>query len=54
MLIDASRSQLLVIDLQEKMLPPIADGAALVASCRWLLGEAATPLFRAVNKRFLK
>ena len=40
MLIDAGRSQLLVIDLQEKMLPPIAEGAAVVANCRWLIQAA--------------
>ena len=40
MLIDAARSQLLVIDLQEKMLPVIAGGDTVAAHCRWLV-EAA-------------
>jgi nicotinamidase-related amidase len=40
MLIDAERSQLLLIDLQEKMMPAIADEATIIANCRWLL-EAA-------------
>ena len=40
MLIDAGRSQLLVIDLQEKMLPAIAAGETVLGHCRWLV-EAA-------------
>jgi nicotinamidase-related amidase len=40
MLIDAERSQLLLIDLQEKMMPAIVDEAVIVANCRWLV-EAA-------------
>jgi nicotinamidase-related amidase len=40
MLIDAERSQLLLIDLQEKMMPAIADEAAIVANCRWLVEVA--------------
>ena len=40
MLIDAERSQLLLIDLQEKMMPAIADEQTIVANCRWLM-EAA-------------
>lgn len=40
MLIDASRSQLLVIDLQGKMLPAIAEARLLVANCRWLIQAA--------------
>jgi hypothetical protein len=47
MLIDAQRSMLLAIDLQQKMLPAIAD------VFEWL-GEAGTPLFRALNEEFLK
>jgi nicotinamidase-related amidase len=40
MLIDAERSALLVVDLQEKMVPALADGAAVVANVRWLIGVA--------------
>ena len=40
MLIEAERSQLLVVDLQEKMLPAIAGGDALVANCERLIGIA--------------
>jgi nicotinamidase-related amidase len=40
MLMEAARSQLLVIDLQEGMLPVIADAATVVANCSWLV-EAA-------------
>lgn len=40
MLLDAQRSQLLAIDLQEKMLPAIPDGDGVVANCRWLIGAA--------------
>jgi nicotinamidase-related amidase len=40
MLIDAERSQLLLVDLQEKMMPAIVDEATIIANCRWLL-EAA-------------
>lgn len=40
MLIDAERSQLLLVDLQEKMMPAIAEEAEIVANCRWLV-EAA-------------
>jgi hypothetical protein len=35
MLIDAERSQLLLIDLQEKMMPAIADEATIVANWKW-------------------
>ena len=45
--IDAQRSMLLAIDLQQKMLP------ATAGVFEWL-GEAGTPLFRAANKEFLK
>ncbi len=40
MLIDAERSQLLLIDLQEKMVPAIAEQETIVANCRWLLEVA--------------
>ena len=40
MLIDAERSQLLLIDLQERMMPAIADEATIVANCRWLVDVA--------------
>jgi len=40
MLIDAERSQLLLIDLQERMVPAIADAETIVANCRWLLEVA--------------
>ena len=40
MLIDAERSMLLAIDLQEKMLPAIADHAEVVRNCAWLLRAA--------------
>ena len=40
MLIDAGRSQLLVIDFQEKMLPALADGATLLAHCCWVIAAA--------------
>jgi nicotinamidase-related amidase len=40
MLIDADRSQLLLLDLQEKMMPAIDDEAVVIANCRWLIGAA--------------
>lgn len=40
MLIDAERSTLLVVDLQAKMVPVVADGATVVANTRWLIGVA--------------
>ncbi|MGH8799589.1 MAG: hydrolase [Casimicrobiaceae bacterium] len=40
MLIDAERSMLLAIDLQEKMLPAIADHAEVASNCAWLLRAA--------------
>jgi nicotinamidase-related amidase len=40
MLIHAERSQLLLVDLQQRMLPAIADGEAVVANCVRLLGAA--------------
>jgi nicotinamidase-related amidase len=40
MLIDVDRSQLLLLDLQEKMMPAIDDGATVVANCRWLIAAA--------------
>lgn len=40
MLIDAQRSVLLVIDLQQKMLPAIADGEQVLTHCIWLIRAA--------------
>ncbi|MCC7325406.1 MAG: hydrolase [Burkholderiales bacterium] len=40
MLIDAQRSVLLVVDLQEKMLPAIADHETLLANATWLIRAA--------------
>ncbi|MBY4678328.1 hydrolase [Marinobacterium arenosum] len=40
MLIDAQRSALLLIDVQEKLLPGIHDREAFVENCRWLLDVA--------------
>src|ERR1700716_3728784 len=40
MLLDAQRSLLLAIDLQEKMLPAIADHGELLRNCEWLIGAA--------------
>lgn len=40
MLIDAQRSMLLAIDLQQKMLPAIADGEQILANCTWLIRAA--------------
>jgi hypothetical protein len=46
---------LLAIDLQQKMLPAIADGVQILANCTWLIrGEAGMPLLSAMNKEFLK
>jgi len=39
-LIDALRSQLLVVDLQEKLLPVIADHERLLSSVLWLIRAA--------------
>jgi nicotinamidase-related amidase len=40
MLIDGQRSMLLAIDLQQKMLPAIADGGEILANCTWLIRAA--------------
>ena len=40
MLIDVERSQLLIIDLQERLLPAIHDHERLVANVVWLIGVA--------------
>ncbi|MDQ6916517.1 MAG: hydrolase [Pseudomonadota bacterium] len=40
MLLDAHRSQLLAIDLQEKMLPAIADHDQILRNCEWLVRVA--------------
>lgn len=40
MKLDATQSILLIIDLQSRLLPAIADGAAIVEHTRWLLGVA--------------
>jgi len=40
MLIEADRCLLLVVDLQEKMVPALADGAAVVAGAAWLVRVA--------------
>ncbi|ROR32428.1 hydrolase [Inmirania thermothiophila] len=47
MLLDARRSLLLVVDVQERLLPAIHEGAAVEAACRWLVGlagELAVPV----------
>jgi len=48
-LIDALRSQLFVVDLQEKLLPVIAGHERRLSSVPWL-----APLFRAVSREFLR
>lgn len=40
MLIEQQRSMLLVVDLQEKMLPAIADHELVAANCQWLIRVA--------------
>ena len=40
MLLDAPRSLLLAIDLQEKMLPAIADHDGVLRNCEWLIRAA--------------
>lgn len=40
MLMDAHRSLLLVVDMQEKLLPAIHDHAQVTANAAWLLGAA--------------
>lgn len=40
MLIEANKSALLLIDVQEKLLPGVFDNEKLVANCKWLLGVA--------------
>jgi hypothetical protein len=40
MLLDAQRSLLLVIDLQEKMLPAVSDHGELLQNCEWLIRAA--------------
>ena len=40
MIIDAPRSQLLVIDLQDKILATIQDHERLASACIWLVGAA--------------
>ena len=41
MLIDVSRSQLLIVDVQERLVPAMHDGAAIVDRCIVLLQAAA-------------
>jgi len=40
MLIDAERSALLIVDLQTKLLPALADHERLLANALWLIGVA--------------
>jgi nicotinamidase-related amidase len=40
MLIDAERSVLLVVDLQEKMVPALSEGATVVGNAVWLIHVA--------------
>lgn len=42
MLIDHNLSRLLVVDLQEKLMPSIHDGENLVNNCRWLIQVASS------------
>lgn len=41
MLMNAEKSVLLVIDVQERLAPAIHDGVAVAANCGWLAGVAA-------------
>lgn len=41
MLLDAARSQLLIVDVQERLLPAMYDGDAMVERCALLLQAAA-------------
>ena len=41
MLLSADKSQLLIVDVQERLLPAMADGDAVVSGCRTLLEAAA-------------
>jgi nicotinamidase-related amidase len=40
MLMDSAKSSLLVVDVQERLLPAIADGEAVLRNCIWLAGAA--------------
>ncbi len=40
MKLDANRSALLIIDLQERLLPAIEDGASIIEHSAWLIGVA--------------
>jgi nicotinamidase-related amidase len=40
MLIDAEKSTLLVVDIQQKLLPAITDGATVLANACWLVDVA--------------
>ncbi|PIE20365.1 MAG: hydrolase [Neptuniibacter caesariensis] len=40
MLIEADKSALLLVDVQEKLLPGVFENEKLVASCKWLIGVA--------------
>ncbi|CUA81582.1 MULTISPECIES: hydrolase [Gulbenkiania] len=40
MLMDREQATLLVVDIQEKLLPAVEDAAGLMARTRWLLGVA--------------
>lgn len=40
MLLDAQRSALLIVDLQQRLLPAIADGERVLANCLWLIRVA--------------
>lgn len=40
MLMNRETSSLLVVDVQERLLPSIADGEAVLANCDWLVGVA--------------
>ena len=39
-LLSAARSRLLIVDVQEKLLPVISDGAQVQASCGYLMQAA--------------
>lgn len=40
MLIDKERATLLVVDIQEKLLPAVLDAEGMLARCRWLIAAA--------------
>lgn len=53
-LIRAEQSALLLVDLQERLLPQSHDWQRVIGHADWLVHVAGTAVFRDISKNFLR